>query len=77
METDDRPHLSARQLRRQNERRLLIVSILILVVVGGGLIGIFFGPGEMLVALPCLLSGAGAILGLFLLLTLIERWVNR
>jgi hypothetical protein len=64
-------------LRKQTERRLLIASIFLLVVVGGGLIGLIFGLGEMLAALPCLLSGGGIILGLYLLFVVVERWVSR
>ena len=48
-----RPPTDLRRWRKQNERRLLMAAIFILVVVGGGLIGLFIGPGEMLVALPC------------------------
>ncbi|RLC73016.1 MAG: hypothetical protein DRI52_02580 [Chloroflexi bacterium] len=77
MNSDERPPTDYRRLRKQTERRLLIASILLLVIVGGGLIGLIFGPVEMLAALPCLLSGAGAILGLYLLLVVIERWINR
>jgi hypothetical protein len=54
-----------------------MAAVFLLVVVGGLLIGLFIGPGEMLAALPCLLSGAGAIVGLYLLLAVVERWVNR
>ena len=72
-----RPPTDHRRWRKQNERRLLMAAIFILVVVGGGLIGLFIGPGEMLVALPCLLSGAGAIVGLYLLLAVVERWIDR
>ncbi|RLB39228.1 MAG: hypothetical protein DRH12_11800 [Deltaproteobacteria bacterium] len=77
MNSDERPPTDYRRLRKQTERRLLIASILLLVIVGGGLIGLIFGPVEMLAALPCLLSGAGAIFGLYLLLVVIERWINR
>jgi disulfide bond formation protein DsbB len=77
MDSNKRPPTDTRRLRKQNERRLLMATIFLLVVVGGGLIGLFIGPVEMLAALPCLLSGAGAILGLYLLLGGVERWVNR
>ncbi len=72
-----RHRLRRHHLRRQNERRLLWVVLFLLVVVGGGLIGLFIGPVEMLAALPCLLSGAVAILGLYLALAIVERWVSR
>ncbi|MBC7250005.1 MAG: hypothetical protein H5T62_06940 [Anaerolineae bacterium] len=77
MNSDERPPTDYRRLRKQTERRLLFAALFLLVVVGGGLIGLIFGPGEMLAALPCLLSGAGLILVLFLLLVIIERWAER
>lgn len=65
-----------RRWRKQEESRLLALALLALVVVGGGLIGLFFGPGTLWTALPCLFSGAAIILGLWLLLDRVERWLN-
>jgi len=62
--------------RRGTERRLLIAVIVFLVVVGGGLILLIYGPPAVLMSLPCLLAGAGVISLLYLILTLIERWVK-
>ena len=66
-----------RRIRRQGERRLLVGAVVLLVIVGGALIGIIFGPSQVLGALPCLVSGAGLLIGLYLLLVLIERWTKR
>jgi hypothetical protein len=55
----------------------LILVVVVLVFVGGGLIALIYGPGALLTALPCLLGGAGAILLLYLLFALAERWANR
>ena len=77
MSSNERPPTDYRRWSKENERRLLAAAIFLLVAVGGGLIGLILGPVEMLAALPCLLSGAGAILGLYLLLVVVERWVNR
>jgi hypothetical protein len=77
MNPDERPPTDYRRMRKQYERQLLVGGIFLLVVVGGGLIGLFFGFGEMLAALPCLLSGAGAILGLYLFFAVLERWAER
>ena len=77
MDSNEHPPTDTRRLRKQNERWLLIAAIFLLVVVGDALIGLFIGPVEMLMALPCLLTGAGAILGLYLLLVAAERWINR
>ena len=61
-------------MHKRHERQILVLVLLTLVVVGGALVGVFFGPEALLGALPCLLSGAGAILVLYLLLVLAERW---
>lgn len=69
--------MDTRRLRKQHERRMFVITLLTLTVVGGGLIGVFFGPIEMLAALPCLLSGASAILVLWLLFALAEQWLDK
>jgi hypothetical protein len=62
--------------RRRNERQLALAAMAFLVVIGGGLIALIYGPGSMITAVPCLLVGAGAIGLLFLLLEVLERWVD-
>ena len=75
MGAPQRPPTDRRRMRRRHERQILVLVLLTLVVVGGGLVGLIFGPETLLGALPCLLAGAGAILLLYLLLVLAERWV--
>jgi len=77
MASNQRPPTDLRRQRQQTERRLLLLVIVVLVFVGGGLIALIYGPGAYLTALPCLLGGAGAILVLYLLFALAERWLNR
>jgi len=77
MNPNERPPTDLRRQRKQTERRLLILVIVALVFVGGGLIALIYGPGALLTALPCLLGGSGAILLLYLLFALVERWANR
>jgi hypothetical protein len=77
MSPSARPPTDVRRQRKQAERRLLILVVAVLVFVGGGLIALIYGPGALLTALPCLVGGAGAILSLYLLFALAERWANR
>jgi fatty acid desaturase len=68
---------NARQARKRHERQLIALAIGVLVLVGGALIALVYGPIALLTALPFLLVGAGAILILYLLFLLAERWVER
>ena len=73
---DSRPPSDYRRYRRQTERNLVIAVVTVLVLVGSGLVLLIYGPGAGISSLVCLLFGAGAIGGLWLFLTLIERWVD-
>jgi hypothetical protein len=65
-----------RATRRNEERRLVIWVIVILVVVGDGLIGLIWGAGAALTGGLCLLGGATLIGGLWLLLSVIQKFVD-
>ena len=73
---DSRPPSDYRRYRRQTDRNLVIAVMTVLVVAGSGFVLLIFGPGAAISSLVCLLFGAGAIGGLWLLLTLVERWVD-
>ena len=77
MSPSSRPPTDHRRTRKRHERQVLVLVLLTLVVVGGGLIGLIFGLESMIGALPCLFAGAGAILVLYVLFFLAERWANR
>jgi hypothetical protein len=62
--------------RRQTQVRLIGAGFAILVVVGGGLIWLFYGRTEALVAVACLLVMAGVLGLLWLILTLLEWFVK-
>ena len=62
--------------RRQTQVRLVGGGGLILVVVGGGLIWLIYGPGAAIMAVVCLLAFGGVFGLLWLILTLLERWVK-
>lgn len=76
MKKPERP-TNTRRLRKETDRKLLIMVLVMLVLVGGGLIAMIYSPTALLTALPCLLSGAGLILFLYLLLTGIEWWLDK
>ncbi len=72
-----RPPTDYRALRRRLDRDLLAWVIALLLLAGGGLIGLIYGGGARILGLSCLAVGAGVILLLWGLLTLMERWATR
>jgi protein-S-isoprenylcysteine O-methyltransferase Ste14 len=74
--SDSRPPTDYRRHRRQTEHRLAVAVVLFLLVVGSGLIAIIYGPAAGVSGFGCLLLGVGAIVLLWILLMLIERWVG-
>jgi len=73
---DSRPPTDYRRYRRETERRLAIAVVLFLLLVGSGLITLIFSPVAGITGFGCLLLGVGVIGLLWILLTLIERWVG-
>ena len=62
--------------RSQTQARLVIGGGLILVLGGGGLVWLLYGPQAALMAVLCLLTFGGVLALLWLILTLMERWVK-
>jgi hypothetical protein len=62
---------------RREERRNVVIAMLVLVVGGDVAVGLVYGLGSALGALPFLLAGAGAIWVLYMALVWLERWANR
>jgi hypothetical protein len=73
---DPRPPTDYRRYRRETDGKLAIAVVLFLLVVGTGLIAIIYRPSAGVLALICLLGGVGIIALLWILLSLIERWVG-
>lgn len=69
-----RDDLSAREIRKNNDRFTLVMVLFTLVVVGSLLIGLIYGWLAILTAVPFLLGGAFLIFVPWGLLILIEKW---
>jgi len=54
----------------------LLLVLLVLVVIGTGLIGLIWGLKSALLGGLCLVGGGGVIIGIWLLLTLIQKAVE-
>jgi protein-S-isoprenylcysteine O-methyltransferase Ste14 len=62
--------------RRQTQARLIVGGLLILLGIGGGLVWLIYGRSAAMTAVVCLLAAAGILGLLWLILTLLERWVK-
>jgi uncharacterized membrane protein len=71
-----RRSFSSERHRHQTQARLIFGGLLILVIVGGGLVWAIYGRAAALTAVGCLLTVAGLFGLLWLILTLLERWVR-
>jgi uncharacterized membrane protein len=71
-----RRSFSTNRHRRQTQARLILGGLLTLMIVGGGLVWAIYGRAAALTAIGCLLTVAGLFGLLWLILTLIERWVK-
>ena len=65
-----------RGTRRRQEKSLLYLVIFVLVVVGTGLIGLIWGMNAAFLGAVCLVSGAILIGGLWLLLSVLQKFVD-
>ena len=65
-----------RRIRRRTDRQMLWLVLGGLLMIGGGLIYLIYGKWALVTGLLCLIPGAGLILFLWGLLSLIERWVG-
>ncbi len=72
----ERQPTDLRRLRRDTYRRLLLLALFVLVVVGGGLIALVYGAPAAMLGIACLLAGAGAIVAIWLALSLIGKWAG-
>lgn len=73
---EPRPPTDYRRYRRETDRKLIVTVVLFLLLVGSGLITIIYRPSAGVLSFFCLLGGVGIIALLWIVLTLIERWVG-
>jgi len=64
-------------MERRHERQLVWVAAGTLLIGGSALIGLIWGWGRLLGALPFLVLGAAAIVALYALVALLTGWVDR
>ena len=76
LDTHQQAPIDYRRLRKRHDRQLLWLVLGGLLIIGGGLIYLIYGRWALATGLLCLLPGAGLILFLWGLLSLIERWVG-
>ena len=60
----------------QTQARLILGGLAVLVVVGGGLVWAIYGGAAAIAAEICFLGGIGVFALLWLILTLMEKWVK-
>ena len=65
-----------RKHRRLEDRRLVLVIVLFIVIVGGIAIGLVYGWSLAISGVVCLIGGATLFGFLWLMLSLVERWVK-
>jgi len=76
MKKKGRRSFSSANHRRATEARLVAGGYLVLLVVGGALVWLLYGRAAALAAVSCLLVTAGVVVILWLILSLVERWVG-
>jgi polyferredoxin len=74
--TKEKRSFDPQQHWRETQTRLLVGGMLILLLVGGSLVWVFYGRAAALTAIACLLATGGVLGLLWLILTLLERWVK-
>ena len=78
-QTNEKPNRAPtdyRKSRLRQERRLVWLVLVVLVGGGTSLIGLIWGAGAAVQGGLCLLAAAILIGGLWLLLSLLQRWIG-
>ena len=73
----DRKPTNLREMERRHERQLVWVAAAVLLIGGGALVGVIYGWGRLLGALPLLILGAAGIVALYALVALLTGWADK
>lgn len=71
-----RPPTDLRRWREALHRRLFIWVLVLLLGGGGALIGLIYGWEAGVLGLGCLAAGAGVLVALWVIFTLLGRWAG-
>ena len=72
----DRRSFDPRRHWQQTQGRLIVAGLALLIIVGGGLVWLLYGNVAAFSAVACLLVAVGLVGVLWLILTLLEKWVE-
>ncbi|MGD2104967.1 MAG: hypothetical protein PVJ55_07645 [Anaerolineae bacterium] len=73
---DQREPANPRARRRREQRRLFILVAGFVLVGGGAIIALAYGSRAVVLGATCLLAGVGILTLLWVVLVLVERWVE-
>lgn len=65
-----------RRHSQQTQGRLIVAGLALLIIVGGGLVWLLYGNIAAVSAVACLLVAVGLVGLLWLILSLLEKWVK-
>jgi preprotein translocase subunit SecD len=74
---NDRGSFDPRRHSQETQARLIVVGLALLFIAGGGLVWLLYGGVAGVSAVACLSVAAGVVVVLWLVLALLERWVDK
>jgi preprotein translocase subunit SecD len=73
----DRRSFDPQRHSQETQARLIVAGLALLFIAGGGLVWLFYGGVAGVSAVACLSVAAGLMGILWLVLVLLERWVEK
>jgi protein-S-isoprenylcysteine O-methyltransferase Ste14 len=74
---NDRRSFDPRRHSQQTQARLVVAGLALLFTVGGGLVWLLYGDAAAVSAVACLTVAVGLVGVLWLMLALLEKWVEK